>query len=70
MADTLAQGTIARAPADARVDVTLADFDSEQTFTGCRYTPRGTTEPAPGDTCIVAFDDQGDAWVLAFDPTP
>jgi hypothetical protein len=66
---TLAQGTIARPPAGGRVAVTLEQFDAEQLFTGCRYMPRGADDPAPGDTCLVAFDDHGDAWVIAFDPT-
>lgn len=69
MTSRLAQGEIAAAPADGRVDVTLTGFDTQQRFNDCRYTPRGATEPAPGDICLVAFDDQGDAWVLAFDPT-
>jgi hypothetical protein len=67
--NTLAQGVIDSAPAADRVDVTLIGFDTQQRFNDCRYTPRGATEPADGDTCLVAFDDQGDAWVIAFDPT-
>jgi hypothetical protein len=69
MTSRLAQGEIATAPAAGRVDIVLNGFDADQRFNDCRYTPRGATDPSPGDSCLVAFDDQGDAWVIAFDPT-
>lgn len=66
-AGSIAQGEIAAAPAGGRVDVVLAGFDTAQRFNDCRYMPRGATEPAAGDICLVICDDQGDAWVVAWD---
>ncbi|MEJ7824917.1 MAG: hypothetical protein WKF48_05785 [Solirubrobacteraceae bacterium] len=71
MAAELAEGLIATAPdADARVMVTLPDFDPKQKLGPCVFTPRGTTLPSPGDPCLVAHvtSARGDTWwVLAFD---
>lgn len=61
----LYQARIASAPAAGLVDVVIPAFDDQQKFTDCPYMPRGTTEPTVGDRCLVAIDDQGDAWVIA-----
>lgn len=65
---TLAAGEIASTPTAGRVDVTLTGFDQAQPFNDCAYMPRGATEPSVGDRCLVAFDDKGAAWVIAWEP--
>lgn len=61
------QGAVATAPAGGRVDVT-ATFDPGQIYQDCTFMPRGATNPSIGDRCVVAVDDQGDAWLLAWEP--
>lgn len=66
---TLVAGEIASAPSGATVAVVIPAIDREQRFSDCPYMPRGTTDPAPGDACLVAFDDQAAAWVVAWTPS-
>jgi hypothetical protein len=65
----LVRGRIDSAPAGGLVDVVIPSFDGEQRFTGCPYTPHGTTDPAPGDDCLVGFDDLHTAWVVLWRPS-
>jgi hypothetical protein len=65
---TIAAGKIATVPAGGRVDVTLTGFDTEQPINDCVYMPRGAADPSVGDRCLVTFDDQGAAWVIAWEP--
>jgi hypothetical protein len=65
----LLEGYVASDPVDGLVDVTIPAFDDdEQEFSECVYMPRGALEPTAGVRCLVAFDEQGGAWVVAWQP--
>jgi hypothetical protein len=61
----LVRGRILNAPVGGRVDVAIPSFDSEQRFDSCPFLP-GAIDPAPGDDCLVAFDELHTAWVLSW----
>lgn len=64
----LIPGEIARAPTGGRVDVLVPSLDAEHPFEACPYMPRGTVDPATGDTCWIDFaDDQ--AVVVVWEPS-
>lgn len=63
----LARGYIAAAPVGGEVDVVLVGFDEEQRFHDLPYMPRGSSQPTVGAQCLVAFDDQGGGWVIAWE---
>jgi hypothetical protein len=63
----LFRGIVASDPdEDELVDVVIPSFDAKQRFTDCVYMPRGEEAPSSGATCLVAFDDIGAAWVVAW----
>ncbi len=49
--------------------VTLDNYSGDYSFEvlGDHWMPRGVTLPAAGDTCLVVFDDDGDAWVTGWE---
>lgn len=59
-------GRITRAPATngARMDVTL-DAEPTIVYEAVAWRP-GSPLPALGAVCLVAFDDRGDPWVIAW----
>lgn len=64
-------GSIASNPADLedRVDVVIPDLDSRLSIRGCRWQSRDATSlPIRGDTCLVIFDNNKEAWVVAWWP--
>lgn len=66
----LAQGFIVSDPnSDELVDVVVPAFDDAQKFNDCPYMPRGDQAPEIGARCLVAFDDHGAAWVVAWHQT-
>jgi hypothetical protein len=63
---TLVRGRIAGTPASGRVDVVIPSFDGgEQRFDALPFTP-GATDPAPGNDCLVAFDQLDTAWLISW----
>lgn len=65
--NTNLQATVQAAPdADDLVLVIAPSFDAKQTLGPFPYMPRASDAPQPGDTCLVAFDDKGDGWIVAF----
>jgi hypothetical protein len=65
---------VVRAPVDLadHVDVALINYSARYTYevpAANWAAARGTTLPAVGASCMVAFDDDGDVWLLAFDGT-
>lgn len=63
-------GTVERAPAGAgeRVLVAVEAFASDQPYEAA-WMPRALEgPPTEGDSCLVVFDDLGDAWVTAWWP--
>lgn len=66
-APNLVRGIVLTEPDDDElVDVMVASFDEDQKFADCIYMPRGDQAPGPGSQCLVAFDDIGAAWVIAW----
>lgn len=64
----LCDGVIASPPdADGLVEVTIPGFADDLRFGPCPYNPRGAGEPLRGDRCLVAFDDNGDPWVVSYE---
>lgn len=61
---------IATSPADlgTKLYVTIPNFDPKLRFGPCRWMPRGATLPTRGDQALVEFDDNGEAWVVAWWP--
>lgn len=68
-ADTgLLHGIVVSSPDEqARIRITLPVFDPEQEFGPIPFMPRAIGAPQPGDLCLVAFNEQGDPWVVAFE---
>lgn len=67
----VARGMVNRPPLSATSELTvvLINYASslEHRVPASNWMPRGTTLPVKGDRCLVAFDDDGDAWVPAWD---
>lgn len=59
-------GRVVRAPgvAGGRMDVAL-DAEPAIVYESVAWRP-GTPLPTPGALCLVAFDDRGDPWVIAW----
>lgn len=76
----VARGMVNRAPltATSEMTVVLLNYASslEHRVPASNWMPRWTTGatavtvvlPAKGDRCLVAFDDDGDAWVPVWGP--
>jgi hypothetical protein len=66
------RGKVRKAPATAAspLTVTLVNFSQKYSYTvpAGQWMPRGSTLPIVGDACLVVFDDDGDAWVPAWNP--
>lgn len=64
----LLHGIVVSAPDEqSRIRITLPVFDPEQEFGPIPFMPRAIGAPQPGDLCLVAFNEQGDPWVVAFE---
>lgn len=61
---------IARAPESASdlVFVRRAKLDSSQLLGPCYWMPRGDDLPSEGDAALVAEDDNGRLWIVAWWP--
>lgn len=53
-------------PAGGTVDVVIPAFDEQQSLAGVPFMPRGTATPSIGTRGLVAIDDQGAAWLIAW----
>jgi hypothetical protein len=42
--------------------------DGRHAYGPCRWMPRDTVFPSSGDACLVAFDDEGDPWIVCWTP--
>lgn len=65
------QGVIAETAALAtdELRVLIPGADNQQHSHGpAPFMPRGELLPTEGDRCLVAFDDDGDLWILAWVP--
>lgn len=49
--------------------VTLPSFDPLQAFEISFWMPRGTDIPSVGDQGLVAFDENGEPWLIGWQPT-
>lgn len=65
IAGRLYRGRAADDAAGGAVDVVVAGFDQRQVFEAVPHTP-SPTPPAEGDAVLVAVDDEGEAWVVAW----
>lgn len=63
------QGKFRTAPAsvDDPAQVTIDEYGPAP-FDAVAWMPRGATLPQAGDPCLVALDNEGDAWVVAWRP--
>jgi microcystin-dependent protein len=65
--ETLSMGTIVATPAseNASLFVVVEGFTSEDAYTvpAGNWSARGAALPTPGALCLVAFDENGEAWV-------
>lgn len=65
------RGVIATTAADfdERIAVTIPDLDPNLRIEGCRWQARDAVSlPARGDTCLVIFDNNKEAWVVCWWP--
>lgn len=62
------EGVIVKGAAtrSALVDVAIPSFDTEQAFTGLRWSRDADHLPAAGQSCLVQFTRSGTAWVAAW----
>jgi hypothetical protein len=64
------RGKIRKAPSDADspLTVTLVNYSQKYSYEvpAGQWMARGLALPIAGDTCLVVFDDNGDAWVPAW----
>lgn len=51
------------------VRVLVPSFDGgEHELDALGWTPRGTALPSQGDPCLVAIDENGECWIVAWMP--
>jgi hypothetical protein len=65
------RGVIASSPVDFadRVSIRIPDMTDELVFPDLRWMARNSTElPAPGDSCLILFDNDREPWVIAWWP--
>lgn len=65
------RGLIAAAPTDIdqRVSVRIPDMNQDLVFPNVRWQTRdAVTLPQRGDSCLVAFDNDHEPWVIAWWP--
>lgn len=68
----LVDGVIASTPATPAGDVfvTIPAFDRSKTWGPCPWAPQGGLLPAAGDTCLLAFPEDGpNPWIIAWNTT-
>lgn len=63
------QGRFVEAPAPGALATVSVDALDGLAFQEVPFVPRGATLPSAGDRCLVALDDQGDAWVTCWWPS-
>lgn len=64
-------GKVATAATDFadRIDVTIPGTDPGLRWEDCRWQARNTVDlPQRGDDCLVAIDDNNEAWVVVWWP--
>lgn len=65
------RGVISSAPVDFadRVTIQIPEMTDTLVFPDLRWMSRdSTTLPAPGDSCLVLFDNDREPWVIAWWP--
>ena len=56
------------ADANDEVYVTIDEFDPNQRWGPCPYTPRGTTYPTAGERALVVFSNTLVPWIVVWGP--
>ena len=61
-------GEIDSAPDGGRVDVLIPDRHPSKPYSALLQDPR-PADPSVGDRCLIAFDNDGDPWVVVWNAT-